>query len=100
MRSGGQVFGNLYLTEKTGGLTETDEHVVAVLAAQAGAAVENAQTASRLRHLAVRGERDRIARELHDGVMQSLFSIGMGLQSARGLLPEGAQRADERLTGA
>lgn len=97
VRSGGQVFGNLYLTDKPGGFDDTDEHLVAVLAAQAGAAVENAQLARRLRQLAVQDERDRISRELHDGVIQSLFSIGMGLQSARGLLPADAARVDERL---
>lgn len=97
VRSGGRVFGNLYLTEKPGGFDDTDEHLVAVLAAQAGAAVENAQLAARLRQMAVQDERERISRELHDGVIQSLFSIGMGLQSARGLLPADAQRVDERL---
>lgn len=100
VRSGGKVFGNLYLTEKAGSFDETDEHLIAVLAAQAGAAVENAQMASRLRQLAVQDERDRISRELHDGVIQSLFSIGMGLESARGLLPPDADRVDERLAAA
>lgn len=100
VRSGGHVFGNLYLTEKAGTFDETDEHLIAVLAAQAGAAVENAQLASRLRQLAVQDERERISRELHDGVIQSLFSIGMGLESARGLLPPDATRADERLAAA
>ncbi|HEX6106076.1 MAG TPA: GAF domain-containing sensor histidine kinase [Gemmatimonadales bacterium] len=39
------VFGNLYLTEKLGGgtFTEEDEHVAVLLAATAGAAVENAR---------------------------------------------------------
>lgn len=100
VRSGGQVFGNLYLTEKAGGFDATDEHLIAVLAAQAGAAVENAQLASRLRQLAVQDERERISRELHDGVIQSLFSIGMGLESARGLVPAEAGRVDERLATA
>ncbi|WP_236791142.1 GAF domain-containing protein [Amycolatopsis sp. GM8] len=41
----GQVFGNLYLTEKSGGqpFTEDDEVVVQALAAAAGIAVENAR---------------------------------------------------------
>lgn len=100
VRSGGKVFGNLYLTEKPGGFDETDERLIAVLAAQAGAAVENAQLASRLRQLAIQDERERISRELHDGVIQSLFSLGMGLESARGLLPPDAERVDERLAAA
>lgn len=98
VRSGGRVFGNLYLTEKPGGFDETDERLLLVLAAQAGAAIENAALAAQLQDLAVHSERDRISRELHDGVIQELFSIGMGLESARGLVgidpPRMAQRLD------
>jgi two-component system, NarL family, sensor histidine kinase DevS len=34
-----------------------------------------------LRRLAVMEERERIARELHDGAIQALFAVGMGLQA-------------------
>jgi signal transduction histidine kinase len=58
-----------------------------VLAAQAGVAIQNArlyaemQRAQReLRRLEVLEDRERIAKELHDGVIQSLFAVGMGLQ--------------------
>ncbi|WP_211481182.1 GAF domain-containing sensor histidine kinase [Actinopolyspora xinjiangensis] len=46
-----EVFGNLYLTEKTGGeaFTETDETIVRALAAAAGIAVENARLYERAR---------------------------------------------------
>jgi signal transduction histidine kinase len=45
VRSRGEVFGNLYLTEKRGGgeFTERDEDVVVALAAAAGVAVENSR---------------------------------------------------------
>ncbi len=97
IRSGGRVFGNLYLTEKQGGFTEDDERLVIVLAAQAGAAIENAMLSERLRTLAVQDERDRLARELHDGVIQTLFSIGMGLEAARAQLETAPDRASERI---
>jgi signal transduction histidine kinase len=100
VRSGGRVFGNLYLTEKPGGFDETDEQLLLVLAAQAGAAIENAALAAQLQHLAVHSERDRISRELHDGVIQELFSIGMGLESARGLVWIDPTRVAERLDAA
>lgn len=97
IRSRGRIYGNLYLTDKPGGFEPTDEELVVVLAAQAGAAVENAQLAERLQSLAVQDERDRISRELHDGVIQTLFSIGMGLESARGLTATDPERVDDRL---
>ncbi len=100
VRSGGRIYGNLYLCEKTGGFTEADEALITVMAAQAGAAVENATLSQQLRTLAVQDERDRISRELHDGVIQTLFSIGMGLESARALLPADAERLDQRLNAA
>ena len=97
VRSRGRVYGNLYLTEKTGGFDERDEELVVVLAAQAGAAIENAELAERLRTLAIQEERDRISRELHDGVIQTVFSIGMGLESVRNLAATDPERVDERL---
>ena len=90
----GQVFGNIYLTEKQDAstFTDDDERVLRVLATQAGVAVENArlyeetQRAQReLRRLEVLDERERIAKELHDGVIQSLFAVGMSLQGAAAL---------------
>lgn len=97
VRSRGRVYGNLYLTEKAGGFEPRDEELIAVLAAQAGAAIENAELAERLQSLAVQDERDRISRELHDGVIQTLFSIGMGLESARNLTTTDPARVEERL---
>lgn len=97
IRSHGRVYGNLYLTEKAGGFDEHDEWLIEVLAAQAGAAIENAELAERLRSMAVQDERERISRDLHDGVIQTVFSIGMGLESARSLIRTDPQRIDERL---
>ena len=98
----GQIFGNIYLTEKRGAaeFSEEDEAAVLVLATQAGIAVENARlyeetrlAQAKLRQLEVFDERERIARELHDGVIQSLFAVGMGLQGTAALA------ADEAITG-
>lgn len=97
VRSGGRVYGNLYLTEKDGGFDAVDEQIILVLAAQAGAAIENAQLSDRLQVLAVQDERARISRELHDGVIQSLFSIGLALESARPFLSSDPERVRERL---
>lgn len=100
VRSGGTVYGNLYLTEKDGGFQPHDEQLIQVLSAQAGAAIENALLSEQLQSLAVHDERERISRELHDGVIQALFSIGMGLESTRTLLRRHPERAEERLDAA
>ncbi|MEX2275537.1 MAG: GAF domain-containing sensor histidine kinase [Actinomycetota bacterium] len=86
----GRVFGNIYLTDKRSAeaFDEEDERVLVVLATQAAIAVENARlyeeterNARELRRLEMLEERERIAKELHDGVIQSLFAVGMGLQT-------------------
>jgi signal transduction histidine kinase len=100
IRSGGSVWGNLYLTEKDGGFTTEDEVWIQLLAAQAGTAIENAELSRRLQDLAVQSERDRIGRDLHDGIIQTLFSIGMSLESAIGLLTESPDRAAQRIESA
>jgi len=77
-----QVFGNLYLTEKRGGgeFTAADEELVIGLAHAAGVAIENARLHDRVRELALLQDRERIARDLHDTVIQRLFATGLSLQ--------------------
>jgi len=53
---------------------------LAVLSAFASSAIENARLAEQSRYVLLASERDRIAREMHDGVVQSLFSISLGLE--------------------
>jgi signal transduction histidine kinase len=89
VKAAGRVFGNIYLTEKQGAVEFDldDETAVVVLAAQAGVAIENARlydetrrAQEELARLELLEERERIAKELHDGVIQSLFAVGMGIQ--------------------
>src|SRR5262249_59976471 len=60
--------------------SRADIQVVRAFAAQASVALELSQVRDELRHLAIVQERERIAREMHDGVIQSLFGLGMSLQ--------------------
>ncbi len=100
IRVRGAVFGNLYLTEKGDGgtFTERDEAAVVALAAVAGSAIANVKLALRSRELSVVRERDRIARDLHDTVIQNLYATGLGLQAAQrvGTDPEEVQRRVSR----
>ena len=77
------VFGNLYLTEKRHAdeFSEEDEHLAVALAGAAAVAIENARLLARVQELAVVEERERIARDLHDVVLQRLFATGLGLQT-------------------
>jgi signal transduction histidine kinase len=92
------VFGNLYLCEKERGeeFTEEDEQLAVALAAAAGVAVDNARLMQRVEQLAVLEDRARIARDLHDKVIQRLFATGLELQT---MVPSDAQQdLDERIT--
>jgi signal transduction histidine kinase len=78
-----EVFGNLYLTDKIGWseFTSDDEALVGTLALGAGIAIENARLHRRVQQVAVYDDRGRMARDLHDRVIQCLFAVGISLQS-------------------
>jgi signal transduction histidine kinase len=102
----GRIFGRLYLTEKQGGLefTKDDERIALTLASQAGIAVENARLLEMIRErseeLAVLEERDRIAKELHDGVIQSIYSVGLSLQGSMSLIDRDSSALRKRMDDA
>lgn len=81
IKVGDATYGNLYLTEKPGGFTADDERVIEALAAIAGAAVATAGLQRRLRRVAIVEDRERIARDLHDAIIQDLFAVGLSLQA-------------------
>jgi signal transduction histidine kinase len=82
MSAQGQAFGTLTVANRAPGrvFTEDDIRVVASFAGQASIALEYGRAQDQLKRLVVMEDRERIAKELHDGVIQSLFAVGMGLQ--------------------
>jgi signal transduction histidine kinase len=84
-----EVYGNLYLTDKIGSseFTSDDVALAEALAVAAGIAVENARLHQRVQQIAVYEDRDRLARDLHDTVIQRLFGVGLNLQSMSGRAP-------------
>ena len=101
VRVHGEVYGNLYLTNKRTGeeFSENDEATAVALAMAAGIAIENARLHSLVRDHALTEDRDRIARDLHDSVIQRLFAIGLSLQGTARLVerPEAVMRIAEAI---
>jgi two-component system, NarL family, sensor histidine kinase DevS len=67
---------------------------------QMGVAVENARLYSRVGELAIIEERSRIGMDLHDGVIQSIYAVGLTLESTRLLLADNSSEAGQLLSHA
>ncbi|MEB2289456.1 MAG: GAF domain-containing sensor histidine kinase [Anaerolineae bacterium] len=87
--SRGARLGNLYLTDPLDDepFSEDDERLIVLLANHAAVAIENARLSEQLQEIALSRERDRIGMELHDGVIQSVYAVGMKLEILRGQFP-------------
>ena len=87
--SRGERLGNLYLTDPLDGepFSADDERLIVLLANHAAVAIENARLSEQLQSIALSRERDRIGMELHDGVIQSVYAVGMKLEILRGQFP-------------
>ena len=78
-------------------LDERNIQMLSAVGAWAGLAIENARLHSNARRLAVLEERDRIGMDLHDGIIQSIYGVGLGLEGAQLMLNEDPQAAKERI---
>ncbi len=84
IRSGSIQLGQIYLTDKIDApeFTADDEKIIQMLATYAAAAIQNARLHENARRLAVLEERERIGMDLHDGIIQSIYGVGLSLESA------------------
>lgn len=82
VQAGAELFGMLYLTDRLDDepFTETDQWLVESLAGYAALAISGAQISEQHSRLTLLEERERVGMELHDGIIQSLYAIGMQLQ--------------------
>lgn len=78
----GGIIGVLDVVNKEGGFTDQDIPVMSVFANQAAMAIEHARLQQQAEELAVLAERQRLARELHDSVTQSLYSVTLYANAA------------------
>src|SRR5204863_4459375 len=88
---------SIYNKQAHGGFTDRDAELATFFANQAAAAIENARLYEQTREYAVIEERNRLARELHDSVTQSLFSVTLLSDAALNLLERDPSKARERL---
>jgi signal transduction histidine kinase len=99
--SKGKVIAAFYLTDKIDAdeFSEADQQIIEMLAAHAAIAIENARLFERSRELSVIEERNRLARELHDSVSQTLFSISLVADAAATLIEREPARAQAQVEG-
>ncbi len=84
----GDIIGALYLADKQdgGAFGEADERLLGLLAAHAAVAMEQARLLGASRELSVAEERARLARDLHDATVQTLFSLSLSAETAASLV--------------
>ncbi len=85
------------ITDRDHQVEDSELAVAMAIARSAALAVENARLYEQSRQLAVSEERNRLARELHDSVTHSLFSITLIAQALPRILDRDIDRARERI---
>lgn len=74
---------------------ERSVQMVTAVCNWAGLAIENARLHNSARRLAVLEERNRIGMDLHDGIIQSIYGVGLALESTSHILEEDPQKAKQ-----
>jgi two-component system, NarL family, sensor histidine kinase DevS len=99
IRAGDRQLGQIYLTKKPGEseFTADDEKIIQMLGAYAAAAIQNARLHENTQRLAVLEERERIGMDLHDGIIQSIYGVGLSLENAIHSMEENPNSAKERV---
>ncbi len=104
--SGENIMGVMsVLTRSTEPIDDLSVDLVAAVGTWAGLAIENARLHQNARRLAVLEERDRIGMDLHDGIIQSIYAVGLSLENVyqdldTGIPKERIQRSIESLNQA
>ena len=95
----GRAVGNLYLTDKEGSpeFSQQDQRLVEMFALHAGIAIDNARLHEQVQRLAIVEERERIGKDLHDGIIQSIYGVGLALEDVPELMDEDRDEAVARI---
>lgn len=97
--SKGTTIGAFYLTNKKEAheFTEDDQRLIERFAAHAAVAIENARLLEESRELSIVEERNRLARDLHDSVTQTLFSLNLTAEAAVQLVDRDPGKAKQQV---
>ncbi len=93
----GRTIGNLYLTEREGGFSVDDQALVETFAGHAAIAMENARLHEQVQRLAIVEERERIGKDLHDGIIQSIYAVGLSLEDVPEFMEDEPAEARRRV---
>ena len=95
----GNSLGRLYLTNKIDAdeFDAQDQALVETFALHAGIAIENARLHEQLQRLAVVDERERISKDLHDGIIQNMYAVGLSLEDVPELMDDDRADASARV---
>lgn len=95
----GRSVGNLYLTNKHDAVefTANDQLLVETFARHAAIAIENARLHDQIHRLAIFDERERIGKDLHDGIIQSIYAVGLSLEDVPELIAEDPAEVVQRV---
>ena len=98
MISHGSVVGVMCVAScKPRSFDEREQNLLAAIGSWAGITVENAYLHRQARRLAVLEERERIGMDLHDGIIQSIYAVGLALDYARVSLDEDTGQSREKI---
>jgi signal transduction histidine kinase len=78
-------------------IDEPSVQLLAAVGTWAGLAIENARLHQDARRLAVLEERERIGMDLHDGIIQSIYGVGLSLESAHQDMQDGPAGVKDRV---
>ncbi len=78
-------------------LDTMDQQLLTSIASWVGTTIENARLNIQGRRLAVLEERERIGMDLHDGIIQSIYAVGLTLEHARLLLGDEPEQTRKRI---
>jgi len=79
-------------------LSERELNLLSALSTWAGTTIENARLQRKIRRIAILEERERIGMDLHDGIIQSIYGVGLGLDYARLSLKDDPKTAYRKIS--